>query len=136
MNMQNFLKAGLVLHIIATPAAAHTLAAAGYGITPGRAAALLPVVVGLISVVIGGLALRYVRRIGSGQRGPILALVVGLVGIVLSVLHLARSTGGIGTGSGKLGAIVALVLGVFGTVLGWMALTRSKRIAKGSNNQR
>ena len=133
MNTQSFLKAGLFLHIIAVPAAAQV--SGGYDMTPGRTASLLPVVVGLISVVIGGLALRSASRIGSGKRGAILALVAGLVGIVLSLLHLARSSGGIGTGSGKLGAIVALALGAIGAILGWMALARSRRIAKDSHNQ-
>lgn len=101
------------------------------GMTAGRAAAMLPVAVGLISAITGALALRAANRAGSGKRGAIVTLVVALVGIVLSVLHIARSSGGIGTGSGKLGAIVALVLGVTGAVLGWMALSRSKRIANG-----
>jgi Family of unknown function (DUF6223) len=47
--------------------------------------------------------------------------------MVLSGLHLARSSGGIGTGSGRLGAIVALVVGLIGTVLGGLALARSRR---------
>jgi hypothetical protein len=101
------------------------------GMTAGRAAAMLPIVVGLMSVIIGGLALRSAGSVGSGKWKAVVTLAVALVGIVLSVLHIARSSGAIGTGSGKLGAIVALVLGVIGAVLGWMALARSKRIAKG-----
>jgi hypothetical protein len=104
------------------------------GITPGRAAALLPAVAGLISVVIGWLALvRSAGRIGSGRLGAIVALVVGLTGVVLSGLHLARATGGIGTGSGRLGAIVALVLGLIGMVLGALALARSRRFVARSS---
>jgi hypothetical protein len=133
MNMQSFLKASLFLHIIATPAAAYASGAYGTGMTPGRTAALVPVVVGLISVIIGGLVLRSANRAGTGKRGAIVTLVVALAGIALSILHLARSSGGIGTGSGKLGAIVALVLGVIGVVLGCMALARSSRSVKGSN---
>lgn len=132
MDMQSFLKVGSFLQIIAAPATAQ--GAVGYGMTSGRAAALLPVAVGLISVVIGGLALRSAWRIGSGKRGAILTLIVGSVGMLLSILHLVRSSGGIGTGSGKLGAIVALVLGAIGAALGWMALARSRRIAKRGNN--
>jgi hypothetical protein len=112
MNMQNLLQGDLLLQIS--------------GITPGRAAAILPAVMGLVSVVIGWLALAR-----SGRLKAIAALVVGLIGIVLSGLHLARATGGIGTGSGRLGAIVALVLGLTGMVLGGLALVRSRRITGG-----
>jgi hypothetical protein len=100
------------------------------GITSGRARALVAVVVGLISLVVGGLALaRSAGRIGTGngRAGAIVALVLGLIGMVLSVLHLAQSTGGFGTGSGRAGAIVALVLGLIGMNLGGLALARSRR---------
>ena len=100
------------------------------GITPGRARALVAVVVGLISLVIGGLALaRSAGRIGtgSGRAGAIVAMVLGVIGMVLSVVHLGNSTGGFGTGSGRAGAIVALVLGLIGMNLGGLALARSRR---------
>ena len=120
MDMQSLLHVDLFLQV--------------RGITPGRAAALLPAVMGLISVVIGWLALaRSAGRTGSGRLKAIIALVLGLTGIVLSGLHLARATGAIGTGSGRLGAIVAMVLGLIGVVLGGLALARSRRIAKGSS---
>jgi hypothetical protein len=98
-------------------------------ITSGRARSLVGVAVGLISVVIGGLALmRSTRRIGtgSGRVGAIVALVLGLIGMVLSVVHLGTSTGGFGTGGGRAGAIVALVLGLIGMNLGGLALARSR----------
>ena len=117
MDMQSLLQTDLFLQV--------------RGITPGRAAALIPAVMGLISVVIGRLALiRSARRISSGRIMGITALTMGLIGIVLSVQHLARATGGIGTGSGRLGAIVALVLALIGIVLGGLALARSRRIAR------
>jgi hypothetical protein len=99
------------------------------GITSGRARALVAVVVGLISLVVGGLALAGSAGIGTGngRAGAIVALVLGLIGMVLSVLHLAQSTGGFGTGSGRAGAIVALVLGLIGMNLGGLALARSRR---------
>jgi uncharacterized membrane protein YqhA len=100
------------------------------GITSGRAEALVAAAVGLISLVIGGLALaRAAGRIGSGngRAGAIVALVLGLIGMVLSVVHLGSSTGGFGTGSGRAGAIVALVLGLIGMNLGALALARSRR---------
>jgi Family of unknown function (DUF6223) len=98
-------------------------------ITSGRARSLVGVAFGLISLVIGGLALRSARRIGtgSGRVGAIVALVLGLIGMVLSVVHLGSSTGGFGTGSGRAGAIVALVLGLIGMNLGGLALARSRR---------
>ena len=102
------------------------------GITPGRAAAILPAVMGLISVVIGRLALiRSARHINLGRLMGIVALVLGLVSMILSSLHLARATGGIGTGSGRLGAIVAVVFGLIGMILGGLALARSRRNARG-----
>jgi hypothetical protein len=111
----------------AAPAATN-ISVAAVGITTGRAEALVALVVGLISVIIGGLA----RSRGAGGiatlRAPaIVALVVGLLGVVLSALHLASATGGIGTGSGRLGAIVALAVGLIGTLLGALALARSGR---------
>ena len=107
------------------------------GITPGRAASLLSAAVGLISVIIGRLALiRSARRTSSGRVMGIVALVVGLIGIVLSVLHLAGTTGGFGTGKGRAGAIVAIVVGLIGMILGGLALARSRRLVKNSNAAR
>src|SRR5258705_13050461 len=81
------------------------IAAGGIGTGPGRLGATVAAVVGLISVVIGGLALaRSAGRIGtgSGRLGAIVALVVGLIGMVLGGLHLARSAGfGSVTGNGR-----------------------------------
>ena len=64
------------------------------GITNGRARALVAAVVGLISLVVGGLALaRSAGRIGigNGRAGAIVALVLGLIGMNLGGLALARS---------------------------------------------
>ncbi|MGH9935670.1 MAG: DUF6223 family protein [Blastocatellia bacterium] len=100
------------------------------GITNGRARAIVAAVVGLISLVVGGLALaRSAGRIGAGngRAGAIVALALGLIGMVLSVAHLGSSTGGFGAGSGRAGAIVALVLGLIGMNLGGLALARSRR---------
>ena len=100
------------------------------GITSGRARAIVAAVVGLISLVVGGLALARSRRsrsTGNGQAWAIVALVLGLIGLVLSVVHLGSSTGGFGTGGGRAGAIVALVLGLIGMNLGGLALARSRR---------
>ncbi|HEU4478663.1 MAG TPA: DUF6223 family protein [Pyrinomonadaceae bacterium] len=91
-------------------------------ITSGRARSLVAAMVGLISVIIGGLTLAR-----NGRAGAIVALALGLIGMVLSVVHLGMSTGGFGTGSGRAGAIVALVLGLIGMNLGGLALARSRR---------
>lgn len=116
---------------LAAPAAAQVTVADGViGPGSGRAVASLAAVVGLIGVVIGGLALaRSAGRIGTGngRNGAIVALVLGLIGTVLAALHLATSTGGIGTGNGRGGAIVALVLGLIGIVLAGLARARSRR---------
>lgn len=99
-------------------------------LTAGRARALVAAVVGLISLIIGGLALaRSAGRIGTGngRTAGILALILGLIGMALSVVHLGTSTGGFGTGGGRAGAIVALVLGLIGVNLGGLALARSRR---------
>lgn len=98
----------------------------------GRTGANVALLVGLISVVLGGLAIaRAAGRIGigSGRRGAIVAAAVGLIGMVLAGLHLATSSGGFGTGNGRAGAIVALGIGLIGIVLGRLALARSRRTA-------
>ena len=107
-----------------------TVAPTAGAITNGRARALVAAVVGLISLVVGGLALaRSAGRLGTGngRAGAIVALVVGLIGMVLSVVHLGSSTGGFGSGSGRAGAIVGLALGQIGINLGGLALARSRR---------
>jgi hypothetical protein len=98
------------------------------GITTGRAKALLGVVVGLISLVVGWRAkVRSAAGTGNGRTGAIVALLLGLIGIVLSIVHLIISAGAVfGSGSGKAGAIFALVLGLIGMTLGGLVL-RSKR---------
>jgi FtsH-binding integral membrane protein len=138
MNMKSFLKAGLFLSVMMTPAIAHASVLVVRGLTSGRLWALLPGVIALISIIIGGLALRFSARIEFKKRGGITALVGGAVCIILSIVHLARATGGFGTGSGKLGAIVALVLGITAMILGGMALSRYRKIADSNskNNDR
>ncbi|WP_272944078.1 DUF6223 family protein [Actinopolymorpha alba] len=120
-----------ILHLLVAPAVAHvTVAAGGYGPGSGRFGAIVAGVVGLISLVIGGLALaRSAGRFGTGngRAGAIAAAGVGLSGMVLSVLHLAGSAGGFGTGNGRAGAIVALVVGLIGVNLGGLTLARSRR---------
>jgi hypothetical protein len=136
MNMKRFLKAGLFLCIMAAPAFAHASGdPVAIGITPGRLSSMIGAVVGLISIISGGLALRPSARVRFKKREATIALVGGLICIVLSIVHLARATGDFGTGSGKLGAIVAIVLGITGMVLGRIAMVRYRKMVKDSNNQ-
>jgi hypothetical protein len=100
-------------------------AASVYAMSSGRLGAIVAALVGLIGVVIGGLALRSARRIGTGRSGAIVALVAGLIGMALGGLVVATADGGIGTGNGLGGGIVALVVGLIGMVLGGLALARS-----------
>lgn len=138
MNMKSsrrdvFQTIAVALFVLAAPVAAQATVVNG-GISSGRAGAIVAALVGLISVIIGRLALtRSVTRIGTGQGRAIVSLVLGLIGMALSVLHQARSAGGIGTGNGRAGAIVALVLGLIGVVLGGLAVARSRRNAGRSN---
>lgn len=127
---------GVTLFQLSAPVAAQ--AATGYtGISSGRLGSIVAGVVGLISVVIGRIALtRSAARIGSRRLWAIAALVVALIGMVLSGIHLARSSGGFGTGSGRAGAIVALVVGLIGMILGGMALVRLRRTASASSRER
>lgn len=99
------------------------------GITSGRARSLVGAVGGLISLIVGGLALaRAAGRLGtgSGRVAAIVALVLGVISVVLSLVHIAGSTR-FGTGGGRAGAIVALILGLIGMSLGGLALPRSRR---------
>jgi hypothetical protein len=129
MKMKSILSGSIALSAVCI------FAAAGYSqspptteITAGRAQALVAVAIGLITVIIGGLALyRAARRIGNrGRAGAIVALVLGPIDVVLSAVHIAGSTG-FGTGGGRAGAIVALGLSLVGIILGGLALARSRR---------
>src|SRR5262245_29721953 len=77
-------------------------------------------VLALVSVVIGGLALRRsAGRIGAGngRMGAIVALIAGLIAMVNGVLNLATAKGGPGTGNGVVGGAAALVLGLIAIAL-------------------
>lgn len=118
------------LHLLAAPVVLPaTDLLAEYGPSSGRFGAMLAALVGLISVLMAGLALaRSTGRLGtgSGRGAAVLAVAVGLTGCVLAVVHLGNSTGGFGTGNGRAGAIVALVIGLIGVNLGGLVLARAK----------
>jgi hypothetical protein len=118
----------------AAPDAAHVLiAAGGYVLGTGRTVPSVAALLGLISVVIAGLALsRSARRIG--RTGAVMALALGLISAIVGGLHTANSAGGLGTGNGLAGAIVALALGLIGLVLGGLAVARSRRAAAASKH--
>lgn len=117
--------------LLAAPEAAHvSVAASGYVVGVGRTVPTVAAVVGLISVIIGGLALaRSARRIGAGngRAGTIAAMVLGLISVIVGGLHGANAAGGLGTGNGLAGAVVAVVLGLIGMVLAGLAMARSRR---------
>lgn len=103
---------------------------AASGIGSGRLVPTVAAAVGLIGVVLGGLALAHsAGRIGAGngKRGATVALVAGLISVVVGGLHSANSAGGFGTGNGLAGAIVAMVVGLISMVLGGLTLARSRR---------
>jgi hypothetical protein len=106
-------------------AAAPTAQAGVIGTGGGRTGAVVAGLIALVGVVAGVRA----RFRSGGRDAAIVALVTGLLGAALAVLHLATSSGGIGTGNGRAGAIVAVALGVGAMALGWMALPgrRSER---------
>lgn len=102
------------------------------GITAGRLWSIAAGVLGLISVVIGWIALvRSSRGRNSAKSMSIISLVLALTGIILSAYHLARTTGGFGTGKGRAGAIVAILIGVVGACLAGLASKKKKHILKG-----
>jgi hypothetical protein len=93
--------------------------AAGYEIGTGRLVPSAAAVLGLMSVVIGGL-----RRT---RKGGALALALGFAAASVGGLHAANAAGGLGTGNGLAGAVVAVVLGLIGMVAGGLALARTRR---------
>jgi hypothetical protein len=114
--------AGASVLLGAAPATAQGVIATG----SGRAGATVAALMALLGVVAGAFALVRDRRRGNGRDAAIVALVLALVGLFLAALHLATSSGGIGTGNGRLGAIVGVVLGLLGMSLGRLALARSR----------
>jgi hypothetical protein len=109
--------------------AAQPAAASGLAMSSGRLGAIVAALLGLIGVVIGGLALaRPASRVGTGngRGGATLALLAGVSALALGGLVVATSDAGIGTGNGRGGAYVALVVGLISVVLGGLAMTRSR----------
>jgi len=121
---------GLVYVVLVAAHISEPAATTVHGPTPRRLWATAVAVLGLGSVVIGGLALRRsAGRIGrgNGRKGAIVALVAGLIAAVNGGLNLAVATGGLGSGNGVAGGAAALVLGLIAMALGGLALARSLR---------
>jgi hypothetical protein len=126
----------------AHPAAAHAVARStdAYTLTAGRSWSVVAALLGVVGVVLGGLALtRSTRRIststgagtgsGTGSARAVAALAAGLAGAVIGGLIVATADGGPGTGSGIVGGFVALVVGLIAMLLGGLALARTRRPA-------
>lgn len=120
-----------VHHLLAAvvPAVSHVAvqqAAGSYVMTSGRLWSIVAIGVGLVGVVVGGLALaRPADRLG--RLGAVPALVAGLVGAVGGAVVVAASGGQLGTGGGLAGGAVAVALGLVGIALGALALVRARR---------
>ena len=127
--------AGLVHAVLLTARVSEPTATTVYGLTTRRLWATAAAVLGLVSVVIGGLASRRSVDISSGKwrMAAVVALVAGVVTTANGWLNLATAKGGPGSGNGVVGAAAALVLGLIAMVLGGLALTRSRRRVRPDN---
>jgi hypothetical protein len=104
-----------------------SVVAAGYEVGVGRPVPTAAAVLGLISVIVGGLALAGSRRGGAERTRTIVALAFGAISVIVGGIHGANAAGGPGTGNGVMGAVFAVILGVVGMALGGLALARSRR---------
>src|SRR5688572_28978954 len=93
--------------------------AAEYSLGTGRTVPTIAAVVGLVSVIAGGIAL--IRPVGARIGIPI-SLLLGVVSAAVGGIHASYAAGSFGTGNGLAGAIVAVALGLLGVVLGFLAL--------------
>jgi Family of unknown function (DUF6223) len=119
--------AGLVHAVLMAAHLSEPAATTVQGLTPRRLWATTAAALGLVGVVVGGLALaRPASRFGtaSGQRGAIVALAAGLFAVVNGGLNVAMANGGPGTGNGVVGGAAAFVLGLVALSLGGLALAR------------
>ena len=98
--------------------------AAEFSLGTGRTIPSVAALVGLVSVIAGGIAL---LRPATGRIGAPVSLLLGVISAGVGGFHAAYAAGGVGTGNGLAGAIVAVVLGLIGIVLGALAFARSRR---------
>ena len=117
--------------LLAAPGVGQLSTTAGYLVGTGRTVPTAAAVVGLVSAVLGGLALvRSARRPDAGRVGPAVGLLLGLISVVVGGVHGWNAAGGLGTGNGLAGAVVAVVLGAAGMLLGGLGLARARRSAR------
>ncbi|MCQ6557271.1 DUF6223 family protein [Paenibacillus mendelii] len=122
---------GILCTILLIPTIASAeMVGGGDEMTIEQLKAIVVVVIGLISVVISGVALA--RSIGlfgngNGRNWAIVAIVIAVFSIYVGGRHLFDATGFFGTGYGQAGSIVAIVLGLIGVVLACLILVRSRR---------
>ena len=90
----------------------------------GRTLPTVAAVVGLVSVIAGGISL---ARKSRGTWGRLAAIILGAVALVVGGLHATYAAGGVGTGNGLAGAVVAIALGAVGMLLGSIAFVRAGR---------
>src|SRR5262249_14246795 len=109
-----------------------TLIAQGdFAIGSGRLIPTVAAAVGLIGVLVGGIALARSRSARHGRAGALVGRVFGLIRRVVGGLPAAHSAGGFGTGHGLAGAIVSIVLGLVAIVLGGLAGARVRNLGAG-----
>lgn len=121
---------GLVYTVLVAAHVSEPSAMTIHGLTPRRLWATIVAILGLLGVVIGGLALgRPASRfsVASRRLGAIVALVAGLIAAINGGLNLAVASGGPGTGNGVVGGAAAVVLGLIALALGGLALARHQR---------
>ncbi|MFM9904204.1 MAG: DUF6223 family protein [Pyrinomonadaceae bacterium] len=125
--------AGLVHLVLVASNLSEPAATTVQGVTGRRVWATIAGLIGLLGVVVGGVALlRAVKKKapGDGRKGAIVAVVAGLIAVLNGGLNLAVATGGPGTGNGVIGGAGALVLGLIAAGIGLLALARSRSADK------
>jgi Family of unknown function (DUF6223) len=98
-----------------------------YALTAGRVWSLVAALLGVIGVIMAGLALARSGRVGNGKRAATVAVAAGLTCMIIGGVVVAAAEGGPGTGYGIVGGYVDLVVGLIAMVLGGLALARSRR---------
>jgi len=123
---------GLVYGVLVAAHVSEPGAVTVYGLTARRLWASIAALLGLLGVIVGGLALT--RRAARLETAPdrlaiAVALVAGLIAIINGGLNVIVATGGPGTGNGVVGGAAALVLGLTALMLGGIGLARRRRTA-------
>jgi hypothetical protein len=121
---------GLVYGVLVAAHVSESGSMTVYGLTARRLWATIAAMLGLLGVIVGGLALtRRAGRLGTAPErlAIIVAFVAGVAAAINGGLNLAVATGGPGTGNGVVGGAAALVLGLTALTLGGVGLARRRR---------